>query len=241
MTIRPRRTSKPLRAGAGAALLAYDLVLRPWMRDWGSTREERRMQLPGDEDVTDVMSHYTKGLTIDAPPEAVWPWLVQIGDRRGGFYSYDWIERFLFLGTVRYIEKTHSATRIHPELQHPKVGDRINTGGFGKIEVGNPITVLEPNYALVMAGWAFVLEPLPGRRTRLLVRERDNGYVQNLVPRKYVLPRRLLGAVDYLVGDPLHFLMQRKMMLGLKDRAEHGIVPPDPASMDGQRVPHGSR
>lgn len=208
-------------AVAATALVSYDLLLRPWMRGWGSTKEERRMRLPGDEVVGDVMTHYTKALTIDAPPEAVWPWLVQIGDRRAGFYSYDWVERFVLVpGTVHYIEKTHSATRIHPELQHPELGDHINTGSIGRLEVGNPITVIEPNHALVLGAWAFVLQPLPGERTRLLVRERDGGYLQVLVPPAYVLPRRLLGAVDYLVGDPLHFVMERKMMLGLKERAE---------------------
>jgi hypothetical protein len=89
------RTARVLLAAVGVALVSYDLLLRPWMRDWGSTGEERDNRLPGDEVVTDVMSHYTKGLTINAPAEAVWPWLIQIGDR-AGFYSYDWIERFVF-------------------------------------------------------------------------------------------------------------------------------------------------
>jgi hypothetical protein len=213
-----RRFTAVLRLAGGGALLAYDLVLRPWMREWGSTAEERASTLPGDEVVSDVMAHYTKALTIDAPPEAVWPWLVQIGDRRAGFYSYDWVERLAF-GTVHYVERTHSANRIHPELQHPRIGERLNTASFGKVEVGNPITVLEPNRAIV-AGWAFVLEPLPGSRTRLLLRDRDDGYTVHMVSRSHVLPRLVLGAADYLIGDPLHFLMERKMMLGLKERAE---------------------
>jgi hypothetical protein len=68
-------------------------------------------------------------VTIDAPPEGVWPWLVQIGDRRAGFYSYDWFERAT--RTVHYVDGKHSATRIHPELQDVKVGDRIATGSIG--------------------------------------------------------------------------------------------------------------
>ena len=80
----------------------------------------------------------TKAVTIKAPPEAIWPWLAQIGDHRAGFYSYDWGEQFIFPGTVHYIEGTHSATRIHPELQDVHVGDRINTGSAGKFAVGNP-------------------------------------------------------------------------------------------------------
>ncbi len=91
-------------------LIGYDTVVRPWMRCWGATEAERVKRLPGDEIVEDVMTDYTRAVTIDAPPAAVWPWLVQIGDRRAGFYSYDWIERFVFAGTVHYIDRTHSAT-----------------------------------------------------------------------------------------------------------------------------------
>lgn len=164
-----------------------------------------------------------EGLTIDAPPEAVWPWLVQIGDRRAGFYSYDWVERFLFPGTVHRVEGRRSATHIHPELQDLHIGDAINTGSFGHIAVGSPVTVLERNRALVAGTWAFILEPLPGDRTRLLVRDRDAGFLALLVPRRFVVPRVVLGVGDYLVGDPLHFLMERKMMLGLKKRSEEAV------------------
>src|SRR5437879_5889367 len=78
---------------AALALVGYDALLRPWMLDWGTSGEERRRPLPGDDIVEEVMTHHTRAVTIDAPPEAVWPWLLQIGDRRGGFYSYDWLER----------------------------------------------------------------------------------------------------------------------------------------------------
>ncbi|QNN54981.1 hypothetical protein H9L09_10975 [Nocardioides mesophilus] len=192
------------------------------MRTWGSTRQERRMELPGDEVVSDVMAHYTKAITIDAPPAVVWPWVVQMGDHRAGFYSHDWIERFVFGGTVHYVEKTHSATRIHPELQDLHVGDRLDTGSIDGFSIGTPVKVLEPERALV-AGMAWILQPLPGNRTRLLLRDRDAGWLRELVPRAYVVPRLLLGAVDYLVGDPLHFVMERRMLLGLKERSEKSL------------------
>lgn len=208
------------RATGLAVLAGYDLVLRPWMREWGSTAEERRMPLPGDEVPSDVRTYYTKGITIDAPPEVVWPWLVQIGDRRAGFYSHDWVERYVFAGTVHYVEGPHSATRIHPELQDVHVGDPVNLGSVGHFVVGNPITVLEPPRAFAMGTWTFNLRPLPGGRTRLLVRDRDDGYLRQLAPRRSALLRAVLGVVDYLVGDPLHFVMEREMMRGLKGRSE---------------------
>lgn len=180
------------------------------------------MPLPGDDIVEDVMSHCTRAVTIDAPPHAVWPWLVQIGDRRAGFYSYDWIERFVFLGTVHYIDGSHSATAIHPELQDVHVGDRINTGSVGRLTIGSPITILQQDRALVIGTWAFILEPLPGDRTRLVVRERDSGWIRMAVPKRSGLLRAAAGLVDYVVGEPLHFAMVRKMMLGLRTRAEAG-------------------
>ncbi|KAE8762712.1 hypothetical protein [Georgenia thermotolerans] len=203
-----------------AVLLAYDGLVRPRMRSWGSTPQERAMHLPGDDVVEEVMAHDTKGITIEAPPGAVWPWLVQMGDRRGGFYSYDWIERFVFGGTVHYVEGTRSATRVHPELQDVGVGDRIDTGSVGHLRIGRPVTVIEPGRALVVGTWAFVLRPLPGDRTRLLVRERDAGYLRPLVPRRFALARAVAAVVDDVVGEPLHFAMGRKMMLGLKERGE---------------------
>lgn len=201
-------------------LVGYDALLRPALLDWGATDAERRMSLPGDEIVQEVMSHHTRAVTIDAPPAAIWPWLVQIGDRRAGFYSYDWVERYVFPGTVHYVDGRHSATRIHPELQRIELGDRINTGSIGSVRIGSPVTVLEPDHALVIGTWAFVLLPLNHNRTRLLVRERDAGWLRLLAPRRSGLLRGLGAIIDYAVGEPLHFAMIRKMMLGIKERAE---------------------
>jgi hypothetical protein len=190
------------------------------MLDWGSTSEERSRSLPGDNIVEPVMTHRTRAVTIDAPPEAVWPWLVQIGDRRAGFYSYDWVERYVFAGTVHYIEGTRSATRIHPELQDVHVGDRINTGSVGSFVLGNPVTILEPNRALVIGSWAFVLEPIADGRTRFFNRERDMGWIRLAAPRKSGLLRAVGAVIDYVVAEPLHIAMVRAMMLGIKQRAE---------------------
>jgi hypothetical protein len=113
-------------AVSALGLIGYDALVRPALLDWGATDAERRMRLPGDDIVQDVMSHHTRAVTIDAPPAAVWPWLVQVGDHRAGFYSYDWVERYLFPGTVHYVEGRHSATRIHPELQKIEASEIAN-------------------------------------------------------------------------------------------------------------------
>jgi len=233
-----RTDSRRLRTWLGIlALVGYDAFVRPRMCNWGATARERGMALPGDEIFEDVMTHNTRALTIHAPPEGVWPWLVQIGDHRAGFYSYDWIERWLFPGTVHYIERTHSATRIHPELQDLKVGDRVDTGSLGSLRIGSPVTILDPNHVLVIGSWSFVLQRLPDDTTRLLVRERDRGWMRAAVPRRFGLLRAVGGLIDYLIGEPLHFLMMRGMMLGLKERTEGaagvggGNEPPDLAEI----------
>ena len=92
---------------------------------------------------------------------------MEIGDRRAGFDSDDWIERLVFLGTVHYVERTHSATSIHPELQEVHISDRINTGSVGRLEIGSPMTTLDEAPALVIE-WALILETLEGDRTRPL-------------------------------------------------------------------------
>ncbi len=201
-----------------AVLSIYDTVVRPWMLDWGSTPTERTMSLPGDEIPDETMTYHTRAITIDAPPESVWPWLIQIGDQRGGFYSHDWLERHI---GVHYIEGSHSATRIHPELQQLQVGDRIATGSIGSMTIDAPVNVLEPNHALVVGTWAFVLLSINDGRSRMLVREREPSWIRRVAPRRSGLLRAIGGLIDYAVGEPLHFVMVKKMMLGIKSRAEH--------------------
>ena len=201
-------------------LVGYDSTLRRWMLQWGSTPGEREMTLPGDEIVEAVMTHRTRAVTIAAPPEAVWPWLVQLGEDRAGWYSYDWIENWVFPGTIHRADGRHSATYIHPELQDVQLGDHIDTARVGRTRVGAPVTICEPDRALVIGSWAFILRPLPGGRTRFLNRERESGWLRQAAPRRSGVLQALGALVDYMVGEPLHFAMVRKMMLGIKSRAE---------------------
>jgi hypothetical protein len=195
--------------GAGtAALGAYILVFRPWHLRWGATEEEIARVMPEDEFVQHPTMVTNRAVTIRARPEEVWPWLVQLGAKRGGFYSYDWIERLMGLG----ITSTH---RILPEFQHLEVGE---TAGLPA-----PVIALEPNRALIMGGrqtwgegtWALVLYPVDERQTRLVSRTRYDLDWRKLIR---VLPPRLIPF--YLLFDPGEFVMIRKMLLGIKERAE---------------------
>jgi hypothetical protein len=175
---------------------AYFLAIRPWHRRWGATEEEVRMALPGDELVPDPGYEHTRAVTIHAPAEAVWPWLAQIGQGRGGFYSYDWLENLAGCDI-------HSADRIHPEWQAVKPGDPLAImRGWG-----TKLAAVDPGRALVIDGWGtYAVRPLDARSSRLIARARQ--------------PRGM-GALAYLLTVEIpHFLMERKMLLGLKARAE---------------------
>jgi uncharacterized protein YndB with AHSA1/START domain len=168
------------------------------------------MALPGDPVVRDPSLEILHAVTIDAPPEAVWPWLVQIGQDRGGFYSYTWLER-AFGAQIR------NADTIHPEWQARRVGDYVyatQPGYLGGLVVERPgwvIDRLDPGRAMVLRHWgAFVLQPRDGGRTRLLVRSTIS---HDRIP-------AWLAAVNFTAFELPHFIMQRRMLLGIKARAE---------------------
>ena len=109
---------------AGTALLAYEKFVRPWHLHWGATHDETIETLPGDEVKPDATLQVTHAVTIDAPPNEVWKWLVQIGQDRGGFFSYDWLENVFGLGI-------HNVDALIPEYQHLKVGDFVRSAHRG--------------------------------------------------------------------------------------------------------------
>jgi hypothetical protein len=175
---------------------AYFLAVRPWHQRWGATREELRKPLPGDELQPEPGVASTRAITIDAPVEQVWPWLAQIGQDRGGFYSYEFLEN---LAGCRLA----NAEEIHPEWQQREVGETL----YLHPASGLKVTIFESDRALGIENWGtFVLEPLDGGRTRLLVRSRSARGFPALL---YVL----------FIEIP-HFVMERKMLLGIKERAE---------------------
>jgi hypothetical protein len=213
---RPRHRTVA-RAGRALAwtLLVYVtslVVLRPWHTSWGSTRAERRTSFPGDP--AGASYRVDHAITIRAPADSVWPWLVQIGQDRAGFYSYDWLERLIG-------DDIRNADRIVPEWQHLQQGDFVRAaqpgylGGALGSDLGWRVSAIEPGRSVVLEGWgAFVLQPVDGRTTRLLVRTRGGGD-----PR---LRDVALAPLSLLAFEPAHFIMERGMLRGIRDRAERG-------------------
>jgi len=162
--------------------------------------------MPGDSNASAAGYETTLAITIDAPAPAIWPWLVQMGYRRGGLYSYDWLDRI-----CGFLDGS-SATRILPECQQLRAGDVIPVGRGG----GFPVRIVDPCRALVLGGesdgalwlWQLGLYPVNSRQTRVVSRNRAR------------LPRTVGWALFMCVLEPAAFIMTRRMLLGLKRRAE---------------------
>jgi hypothetical protein len=183
-----------------ALALLYALMRRPIL-SWGATTEEAGSRLPGDELLEEADGISTRAITIDAPAAAVWPWLAQMGPSpRGGAYTYDWIENLLGL-------EMHSVDRVLPEFQHPEVGDTIELGS-NRMRIAR----VEPRHVFAWRSengnwvWTFVLEETGGA-TRLISRNR------------YRLPT-VAERIGMLPMEPGSLIMERRMLRGIKERAE---------------------
>jgi len=185
----------------------YWFPVRSWMGRWGATSSDLTRVMAGDGLIARPTFTYTMATTVNARPEHIWPWLVQMGYQRGGLYSYDWLDRlFGFLDRP-------SATRILPQFQHLAVGDTIPLPR-GQ---GYPVAAIEPGRALVLDMrntwgfdwvWQFGLYALDDRRTRLVSR----STLRPLTVWTWLL--------SVFVMEPAAFPMTRRMLLGLKQRAE---------------------
>jgi hypothetical protein len=184
----------------------YVRFLRGPILTYGATDKEAAARLPGDELLEEADGVGTRAIDIEAPPRAVWPWIAQMGPApRGGAYTYDWIENLLGLDM-------HSVDRVLPEFQHPQVGDAI---GYGPNRMR--LERVEEEHVLAWRSedgnwvWTFVLEPRNGS-TRLVSRNRFR--LPSLAARLAMMPM-----------EPASLVMERKMLRGIKQRAERLASP----------------
>jgi hypothetical protein len=194
-----------LRTGLAALLglaVLYRLRLREPILTWGATKEEVTATLPGDELLEAADGIATRAIEIDAPPAAIWPWIAQMGPSpRGGAYTYDWIENLLDLNM-------HSADRVLPQYQHPQIGDTLGYGpNLMRVEIVEPQHVLAWRSEDGNWVWTFIIESDNGSTTRLISRNR------------FRLPT-LVTRLGMALMEPASLVMERKMLRGIKERAE---------------------
>jgi hypothetical protein len=193
----------------------YWLALRPRHLRWGATAADLARRWPGDELVDTPYTRAVRGVIVNAPAEKVWPWIMQIGRDRGGFYSYTWLENLVGADI-------HNVHHVMPGLPDRRPGDTVwmapaeKFGGMGRMVIASVIPqramVLVPpgdadralNGGPATGAWSFVLDPVSDRATRLVM--------VSLAAR----PR----AADLIFWEPAHFVMERKMMLTIKSLAE---------------------
>jgi hypothetical protein len=206
-------THAPKKITQSAALIAFLYAARRYYRNWGTSKEECRARLAGDELVGDPVIQVTEAVWIDAPPSAIWPWLLQMGQDRAGLYSYQALENAIGL-------RFHNADRIHPEWQQLAVGDvlRLAPKGWMGLQDGLPLRVeaITPQRSIVVrttapnlpkAVWSFHLQSHWADHTRLLARARVGlrhpGEVLAVEPSR-----------------PAVALMTRGVLLGIKRRVQ---------------------
>jgi hypothetical protein len=209
-----------LLAGGVVAAIAAERSLRARYESWGATLQEVQAALPGDGIVPEPLRASTRAVTIAAPPDAVWQWLVQIGHSRGGLYSYDWVENLVGCDL-------HSADQILPEHQTLKIGDLVRMGPEGYPTFSVAETTPPDHLVFVSADprsgrptfddappfgttWQWMLQPA-GAGTRLISRQR--------------LTYPTGQTAMWSVVQPIAFVMERKMLLGIKQRAERRTMP----------------
>lgn len=203
-----RKTLKVIGALIGLAILVVGaiILLTPWMDRWGATDQEIAATFPGDELVVNPASFVNRAVTIHARPEQIYPWIVQLGAGKGGYYSYTWLETYLLNCPLV------NADRIHTEWQDLKVGDEVR---MCPQQSGPPpyiVAMMKPDQAVVLGHqesgkwvdlWQFVILPQADGTSRLILRTRTMA---------------VGGFWDVI--HPGIFVMERGLLLGVRDRAE---------------------
>lgn len=202
-------------------LFAYVFAVRPWHTAWGATHVDRVVRLPGDDVSPHPYHIITHAVNIQAPPEAVWPWIVQIGQDRSGFFSYTFLENLAGC-------QMPSVRKIVPEWQNRAPGETVWFASPNRYKgrAYMVATIVEPQRSLTLATpadwkrfqdgdeglettWTFALIPKPGGTTRLIARSRAVAY-----------PTIVTRVLNGIFWEPVHFLMERKMLLTIKALAE---------------------
>jgi hypothetical protein len=192
----------------GLAVLAVVAItlLTPWMDRWGATEAEIAATFPGDELVPEPASFVNRAITINAAPEDIYPWIVQLDANKGGWYSYTWLETYLLNCPMV------NADRIHPEWQDLKVGDKVHMCPDATVPPPYLVAQIHPNQAIVWGHqedgewvdlYQFVITPQDDGSSRLVLRTRTMA----------------VGGI-WTVMHPGIFVMERGMLHGIKERAE---------------------
>lgn len=226
----PRRALATL-CVVGAMAAAFVLLVRPRYRYWGATPAERERHMPLDERLPGPATS-TRAITIDVPPERVWPWIVQMGSTpRAGYYSYAWVERLQGM-------QIDGVEHILPEYQELHVGDALDAGGRVRVLAVEPGRFLvigqSPDVTELEYTWALVLESVEGGRTRLISRARvgiDALAVVRSIP--------FFAWPFWALLDPGMFIMERKMLLKIKQLAESTQSVPEAAPASRGRAAEG--
>jgi hypothetical protein len=203
---------KPWLAALMAAVgvvAVYRSELRPRMFTWGADDSEIEGTLPGDEFLALGTVRTTRAITIDAPVRFVWPWLAQIGEDRGGFYSYSLFERAVGA-------HIHNANTIHPDWQDLRVGDTVWLARKYGDAARQVVAAVEPQSHLVLMS--------PGDFERVQRGEKASGAWTFCLRGQNAWTRLLVRSAGGAVGNPafdiVHFVMEQKMMRGIRDRAQ---------------------
>lgn len=193
----------------GALIYIYDAFVKPWYSKWGATVAEMNLAIPGDEIVSQPGWEYTQAISIRAPVAQIWPWLVQIGQGRGGFYSFEFLENMIGC-------EIYNANQIIPEFQNLQVGDSIKlhpkAPGIPVVLVESPSAIASGIHDEKMIGassWSFLLRETDAQNTRLIARFRSS-----------YSPTAFNIALNRIFVQPASLFMQKRMLIGIQQRVE---------------------
>jgi hypothetical protein len=178
----------------------YWIVIRPKHINWGATAAEQQMKFPADDLISPNRFVSTRAISIQAPKEKIWPWIAQTGQNRGGFNSYYWLENL-------FAAKMLNADSVVPDWQNPQPGDTVY---YGEGEGYELISFVKSNHYYSLGGWTFYLDSVDTNHTRLIVR----------YPSMEIKQSKMMKIYYYGLFEPLHFIMESGMMMGIKQKGE---------------------